>query len=78
MKWIRGIHILSPENEDIIPRLVKESGLKDTGPSVLEGSGNGHHKPHFDRSASKHASALPGNVVSISGSFRTQNLTQQS
>jgi methylenetetrahydrofolate reductase (NADPH) len=60
---IHGMHILSPGQEEVVPRLVKEAGLIDFVPGVEAFSGNGRNKssngrgtrfnlpPSLDRSA---------------------------
>ena len=47
--WIHGLHIHAPEQEEVVPRLVEEAGLKDFVPQVERTSGNGHDKVGPDR-----------------------------
>jgi hypothetical protein len=46
---IHGVHILAPNQEEVVPRLVTETGLRETKPRVRKASGssskNGKHKP---------------------------------
>jgi methylenetetrahydrofolate reductase (NADPH) len=51
MRWIHGLHIHVPEQEEVALRLVEEAGLKDFVPQVEAGSGNGRHKPNPDHTA---------------------------
>jgi 5,10-methylenetetrahydrofolate reductase len=43
---IHGLHILAPGQEEVVPRLVRETGLKDFAPGGRTFSGNGRHKSH--------------------------------
>jgi methylenetetrahydrofolate reductase (NADPH) len=46
LKGIDGLHILAPGQEEIVPRLVKETGLRDPGRRSKPFSGNGRGKAH--------------------------------
>jgi methylenetetrahydrofolate reductase (NADPH) len=43
---IHGLHILAPGQEEVVPRLVKESGLKDSARRTKPFSGNGRGVAH--------------------------------
>ena len=47
---IHGLHILAPGQEEIVPRLVKETGLRNVVPGARTMSGNGRNKSHNGRS----------------------------
>jgi methylenetetrahydrofolate reductase (NADPH) len=49
---IHGLHILSPGQEEVVPRLVKEAGLRDFVPGVETFSGNGRNKSSNGRGSS--------------------------
>jgi len=51
MQWIHGLHILAPEQEEVVTRLVEEGGLKNLAPRVMPTSGNGRDKLGLERSA---------------------------
>jgi methylenetetrahydrofolate reductase (NADPH) len=44
---IHGLHILAPGQEEVVPRLVREAGLRDFVPGTRAVSGNGHNKSHI-------------------------------
>jgi methylenetetrahydrofolate reductase (NADPH) len=46
MRGIHGLHILAPGQEEVVPRLVREAGLRDFVPGARTISGNGHNKSH--------------------------------
>ncbi len=56
IEWVHGLHILAPEQEELVPRLVRESGLKDFAPDVDTGQGNGHNKPSSGHSGKRNPS----------------------
>jgi hypothetical protein len=41
LKAIHGLHILAPGQEEVVPRLVKETGLRDRARRTKPFSGNG-------------------------------------
>jgi methylenetetrahydrofolate reductase (NADPH) len=51
MRGVNGLHILAPGQEELVPRLVRESGLKDFVPGDRTVSGNGRNKSHNGRGA---------------------------
>jgi methylenetetrahydrofolate reductase (NADPH) len=58
MRWIHGLHIHVPEQEEVILRLVEEAGLKDFAPQVEAASGNGRKKSSSDHSAATDMSRI--------------------
>ena len=48
LKGIHGLHILAPGQEEVVPRLVKETSLRDSGQRARPFSGNGRGKSHRD------------------------------
>jgi methylenetetrahydrofolate reductase (NADPH) len=49
VEGIHGLHLLAPNQEEVVPRLIKETGLRETKPRMRTASGssskNGKHKP---------------------------------
>jgi methylenetetrahydrofolate reductase (NADPH) len=43
---IHGLHIMAPGQEEVVPRLVKETGLKEFAPGAKSFSGNGRNGSH--------------------------------
>ncbi len=56
IEWVHGLHILAPEQEELVPRLVRESGLKDFAPDVETDPGNGHSKSSSGHSVKRNSS----------------------
>ncbi len=46
---IHGLHILAPGQEEVVPRLVRETSLRDFVPGARALSGDGKDKPHVGR-----------------------------
>jgi methylenetetrahydrofolate reductase (NADPH) len=46
LQGIHGLHILAPGQEDVVPRLIKEAGLRESGRRARPFSGNGRGKAH--------------------------------
>jgi methylenetetrahydrofolate reductase (NADPH) len=60
LKAVHGLHILAPGHEEVVPRLVKESGLRDaTGRTTRPFSGDGRGKAHNGPATYFSASKLP-------------------
>jgi methylenetetrahydrofolate reductase (NADPH) len=52
MKWICGLHIHAPGQEEVVSRLVKETNLKDHVRPTRTFSGNGRTRPQNGRTIS--------------------------
>jgi methylenetetrahydrofolate reductase (NADPH) len=49
LRGVNGLHILAPGQEEVVPRLVKETSLRDSGQRARPFSGNGRGKAHNSR-----------------------------
>jgi len=49
LRGINGLHILALGQEEVVPRLVKETSLRDSGQGARSFSGNGRGKAHNSR-----------------------------
>jgi len=54
LEEIHGLHLLAPGHEEVVPRIVKETGLKGLvrGARTVSGNGNGRNKSHNGRISS--------------------------
>jgi methylenetetrahydrofolate reductase (NADPH) len=78
LKGIHGLHILAPGQEEVVPRLVKETGLRDSGRRAKPFSGNGRGKSHTDQTTdfnlAKFVDWLTFDPDSFSGAAHNTNL----
>lgn len=54
LQGIRGLHILAPGQEEVVPRLIDETGLKGFVPGARTFSGNGRNHTHPPENGNGH------------------------
>jgi methylenetetrahydrofolate reductase (NADPH) len=79
LKGIHGLHILAPGQEEVVPRLAKETSLRDSGQRARPFSGNGRGKSHRDLTTNfslpKFLDWLTLDPNSFSGTAHSSNLS---
>jgi methylenetetrahydrofolate reductase (NADPH) len=77
MHGIHGLHILAPGQEKVVPRLVRETGLRDFVPGARTTPGNGRDKRYIGRTTYLNPSLFTGWHVSdpdnLSGTEHKRN-----
>jgi methylenetetrahydrofolate reductase (NADPH) len=78
LSGINGVHILAPGQEEVVPRLVKETSLRDSERRPKPFSGNGRGKAHNSRNTdfnlAKFVNWLTFDPNSLSGTAHSTNL----
>jgi methylenetetrahydrofolate reductase (NADPH) len=66
---IQGLHILAPGQEEVVPRLVRETSLRDFVPGARTVSGNGRNKSSFGRATNLNSSRSAGWPIFVPDDF---------